>query len=554
MDEVALLGKLYEELNIDSWWKELLGEPNSDGFYDEDLAAIQLPYLDDKAATIIAEKFGKRISYVSTNEQWFMWNGIIHNPCIKDFIALQIASKFHQQLDKAMEELRKQIYTKAAIVEKSDAKSGKENAQKIRDKFEKGPLAKNKTYRDRLGNSSGMESLTKTMRLKMSVPSQWYEEDYRWFVMRNCVLDIYELRKGMDHWGNAWHSHSPDRPVTKYFDADFDPTAYSNGAWKKFLERSLPNESTRLFLQKVVGAAFMGIPKLRCIPNLYGPPKTGKSVFLGTMHKLGKEGAGYVDMPDSNAVIKSTGQNWHQVAFHGRRFIAVSEPSDKDQIDDDFLKKFSGDEWVETRNLREKSSGWRPQGVVFIASNKPLRINTRDAAIIERIHMIEFPVKFEQGEDVPEERRQIVGLEDMIMDDRSSVLNWIINGMIGYVEDGCTLHIPNEVLDQRIKLVSGGSSALRWVEEMVEDEFLMIEASTPPQYLVDLQNAYDQYVLWMDRNGERGKLSRRNFVLDIESRFSESIKHDGSKKLARLKITTKWQTYMNSDIYKKGSN
>lgn len=73
--------------------------------------------------------------------------------------------------------------------------------------------------------------------------------------------------------------------------------------------------------------------------------------------------------------------------LEGRRFIGISEVEESEKMDSEFLKKFTEGEWVESRTISSKSSDWVPQGEIFIASGKPLRIHeTRD-----EVQEIEFP-------------------------------------------------------------------------------------------------------------------------------------------------------------------
>lgn len=86
----------------------------------------------------------------------------------------------------------------------------------------------------------------------------------------------------------------------------------------------------------------------------------------------------------------TTGRHEAADPFKGKRFIGISEPAESEQIDNDFLKRFTGDEWVETRTL-SKPHVWKPQGKIFVTSGKPLKINDKSKETIERVERIEYP-------------------------------------------------------------------------------------------------------------------------------------------------------------------
>lgn len=83
----------------------------------------------------------------------------------------------------------------------------------------------------------------------------------------------------------------------------------------------------------------------------------------------------------------------------GRRFIGINEPTDSEQIDNDSLKRLTGDEWTEARTLDVSSKAWVPQGKLFIGGSKPLKINEKSKEIIEQVKRIEYPVVPSSGRD-----------------------------------------------------------------------------------------------------------------------------------------------------------
>jgi phage/plasmid-associated DNA primase len=536
MGESEILAGLYKELRLDLWWHDLIGQtPNFDNF-DIQKAIDTLPRTEVKAAEAVHAKFKNVLSYTEARNRWYMWDGRIHTPCDGDGIALKVAKHFYRAMADATEFIREYYEKEAAKIEASNTTNAVDEAKKMRAKYDKGEISKHKAFRDRMSTDAGLNALIRTMKTELDVPGDYYDNDQNWLVMRDWVLNLNALRQG--EW--LVENHDPARPVTKFFDSDYDPST-NLGHWDRFLEYSIPSKAAREYLQKVVGAAFMGESKLRTVLNLHGPPGSGKSVFIGTFFKLGKGGAGYACMPDSKAVIKVSGQNFEQDSFKGRRFIGISEPPMGDPIDNEFLKKYTGDDWVETRTLNVKSSGWVPQGVLFIASNKALKINTRDKAIVERVQLIEFPVEFESGPGIPVERRKVAGLEGLIMEDRARVLAWVIAGMRLYVKDGMQLHPPAEVLALQSEVVTEASTALRWVEDYIEEGLLEIKYDEKPKYFLSIKDAYMRYQMWIAMSGEKRPLTLRFFTQDIENKYGDKIKHEGTVRFSGITVTTEYR-------------
>jgi phage/plasmid-associated DNA primase len=533
MGETEILASLSAELRLDLWWRDLIGQDAVIENFDFGKAAQSIPRTEMTTAQEIKRKFGSLLSYTEMRKRWYLWDERIHRPCDGDGIAIKVVKIYFKAVCDALEFVQKACYVEADRVAGSGITDADKKAKAVRDVYDKGEFSKHRAFRDKLSSDSTITAIMRMLRTECDVAGDYFDNDQQWFVTKNWVIDLNVLKETGEF---SFLKHSPDRPVTKYFDADYNPNI-NLGHWDGFLTRSIPNVEMRNYLQKITGAAFMGVPKLRCIPNLYGPPGSGKSVFIGTIFKLGKEGAGYSVMPDSKAVVKVSGQNFEQDSMKGARFIGISEPSHTDKIDDDFLKKYTGDDWVETRTLNVKSSGWVPQGVIFIASNATLKINTREKAITNRVQIIEFPIEFESGPGIPEERRIVPKLEELLLEDRSRVLTWILIGMREFYRDGLKLHPPKDVLALRDGVVTDASTALRWVEEFVEEELLDIDYDVEPDLCISVHDAYTRYTMWAAWAGEKKPLTRRFFTQDIENKYGLSVKAGKTKVFPGLAVT-----------------
>lgn len=539
MGETEILARLQKELELDKWWEELLGQPNPrfDSF-DLDKAIATLPRTEVTAAEAVKKKFGNSLSYTEARNQWYLWDERIHTPCDGDGIAIKVGKLYYKAMAKALEWCREYLDKEALKVEASNAANAKDEAKKIRAQYDKGELAKHKKFRDKMSSDAGLNALIRTMRTECDVSSVYYDNDQRWFVMRNCVLDLDNFREG------GWQvlPHNPERNVTKFFDAEFknQDERVNLGHWDNFLRTSIPCEASRRYLQMVVGAAYMGSSSLRAIMNLYGPPGSGKSMFINTFFKLSKEGAGYACMPDSKAIIKVSGQNFEQDNFKGRRFIAISEPPMNEPVDNEFVKKFSGDDWVETRTLNVKSSGWVPQGVIFAATNKVMKINTRDKAIVERVQIIEFPISFADTNEHPD-HRPVPNLDVKLMQDRDRILEWVIQGMIMFRNAGFKLNPPAEVKQLQGEVVTEASTALRWVQDFIDEGLIEINFDSPEEYFIPIKDAYARYQQWILACGEKNHLTLRFFRQDIEGHYDGYVKADNQVRFRGITVTPEFR-------------
>lgn len=538
MGEVEVLKELFAEKRIDLWWKDLIGQDlKSFSEFDFDKAEKTLPTSEIYASNVVHDKFGGVFSYVEHRKTWYLWNGIIHTPCDGTNILEKVVTEFYYSYRKALEILDQAVEKKVSELKKSSADdaSGEELASKFGKLIDK-KFSKARRFEERLGTNAGVLAISRRLQVDFTVGREYYEKDQRWFVFKNGVMDVEQFKSG-DY--NCVYSHDPNRNVTKYFDAEV--TGQNLGYWDNFLERSIPDDDSRLFLQKVVGAAFMGVSKTRMIVNLFGPPGSGKSTFMDAINKLGQEGVKYCIALDKNAITKSTDQvNFGQNDCRGRRFISISEPDHRNPIDDDFLKNYTGDENVTTRTLHAAFESWTPQGIMFIASNAPLRINTRDLAIVDRLHMIEFPQSY-QPQPGEEENENNETIESKLYRDRSRILEWILEGMKAYVDDSMKWFAPQKVIEHRGTIVASASVALRWVEDMINEGYLEIDTYNKKyQRCISVNDAYSRFRIWKSFNGEKSSLSKSFFEEDITKKYFTAVRYNDKKVFPFLVKTDKY--------------
>lgn len=522
-DENEIVNFLYNELKLGAWWKELLVFDDS-GEIDITQSAETIAWSETRTAKIVAEKFGPRLSYIEIADKWYAWNGIIHVPCEGVSTPRKLIGFYVTAVEYALEHIENAINTRAIQVRQENKDKAEENAKKILDQYKNG-FKKHRDFRNRMNSNAGITSVISTIQTEVAISSKYYENDHDWFVMRNCVMDLKKFREGNDD-NNILCAHDPIRPVTRYFDADYDPNM-NLGYWDNFIKSSLPDPSIQEYIQQVVGAAFMAQSKTKVICNLLGKKDSGKSIFIGTFYDLCRNGAGYVAMPDPLSIMKVQGQNFSQDKFRGQRMVALSEPDESQTPDTTFIKRFSGDDLVETADKYAKMTGWRPQGILFIASNHTLKINIRDNATVDRIKIVEFPHQFlPAGPGVPKELEQIPDIKEKISADRTRVLYWIIEGMVKFRANNFVFDEPAAIITSQDTFISDSSSALEWATDMLELDFLTLDLDEPLSKCLSITEAFAGYMSWCKETNTRA-ISRKLFVSDMVAKYGETQRSSG---------------------------
>jgi phage/plasmid-associated DNA primase len=522
-NENEIVNFLYSELNLGAWWKELLVFDDN-GEINVENSKETIAWSETRTAKMVAEKFGPRLSYVEVSDQWYAWNGTIHVPCEGVSTARKLIAFYVTAVEYALEHVENVINAKAQAIKQENKDKAEENAKIVLDLYKNG-YKKHRDFRNRMNSNAGITSVIATIQTEVSISSKYYENDHDWFVMRNCVMDLKKFREGNDD-ANILLPHDPARPVTRFFDADYDLTT-NLGHWDSFMNSSLPVFEIREYLQNVVGAAFMAQSKTKVICNLLGKKDSGKSIFIGTFYDLCTAGAGYASMPDPLSIMKVQGQNFSQDKFRGMRLIACSEPDEHQAPDTPFLKRFSGDDLVESANKYAKMSGWKPQGILFIASNNHLKIDIRDNATVDRIKIVEFPNQFlPAGPGIPQELEQIPDIKEKISADRNRVLMWVIEGMLKFRANGFVFDEPQQVVASQDAFVANSSSALEWVTDMMENELMVFDLDEPISKCLTITEAFQAYMYWCKETNTKA-MSRKFFVNDLVAKYGETKRSSG---------------------------
>lgn len=527
MNETTAFNDLATTLNLSGWWTDLLGHTGSADSFDFRRAEDKLPRTELTAAQAIQSKLQNYVSYVAAEDRWYIWDGRVHAPCVGDGIAVKAVKHYAAATIDALAFIKSQYERKADHAKTSGKESAAADAKAILAEYDRGEISKHKRFRDRLASEAGIAAMVRILKSELDVAADHFEDDRRWFVVRNGVIDLHAYRASS---AIELLPHDSSRAVTRYFDADYDPQATFD-SWQGFLSSSIVDDGgdTVKLLQKAVGAAFSGEEKPRALFNLLGAPASGKSVFLSVFNKLGQD---YSVMPNNQAIQLNNGDtNFYQDALRGKRFVGFSEVQGKKPLDDGFIKGIMGGDEQTTRKMRQMEQHWKPQCVMFIASNLELKFNTRDEATFVKILPIPFPHSFTMTDPEHLMDRE---LESKILAERSGVLTWVLHGMVGFWLEG--LDPTAAVMAAMDGNKTANSSALQFTAAMMEAGFISQDLSAPTSSCLPLGAGYDVFKTWASSQGIKNVPGKQTFSEDIAG-FYHGKKRSGTWVFEGLKMS-----------------
>lgn len=350
------------------------------------------------------------------------------------------------------------------------------------------------------------------------------------------VLDVGAVHDGQPV-GSWLRTPEPGMLLTKRLGCGFVPedpgvpgTVYALSRFAGYLETALPDATVRATVQEIVGYALLGDPKEKLVVLLHGPGDTGKTVLLEVLEALFADYGGWAD---AQALVAGKAKSAHTEWLHklrGLRAVLTPETAKGAKIDAAWMKSYTGREPQTTRGAYgDRSVTWKPQGIIFNASNHYLEYDAGDTAVAERTQVVEFEEQFPRGHEKRDDQLAAKIREREL----AVVLNWALEGLRRHGERGRRVAAgkgqPGETAGIQIcAKIRSWSERYRTAQDHVgqfvldaqEEGFLreLIGAELAASYeshYAPAKTTYLLYVRWCDAQ-KRKPLGRNTFNKHLE--------------------------------------
>jgi putative DNA primase/helicase len=232
----------------------------------------------------------------------------------------------------------------------------------------------------------------------------------------NCADATLDLRT------METHPHTPADRITKVANAAYDPDALGP-EWDKFLQRVLPNENVRGFLQRYLGTALCGRVLEHKLAILTGVGRNGKGSLYGAV--LAAMGDYAAPSEPGLFTHREGAHPTGQMDLRGRRFTVVSE-NDKDvKLAEATVKRLTGGDRLKARYMGRDFVEFAPSHTPVLVTNHLPRVSGDDPALWARLRVIPFDVVIPDNEQDGE-------LPAKLELEADAILTWIIQGWQQY--------------------------------------------------------------------------------------------------------------------------
>ncbi len=270
------------------------------------------------------------------------------------------------------------------------------------------------------------------------------------------------------------------------------------------------NTELQTLLQVIAGLCLRGdnIEQVFCI--LHGGGQNGKSVWLDTLCKA----MGDYSKTASSTVFKQTRHDQHPAelaALEGMRLIGIPELDVNMTLNESLLKRFTGDELISARGMRQDPRSFRPIGIPILACNQLPRVRDVGVSMQRRAILIPFNAQIKNRDS---------GLSRKLESELPAILAWAARGHLKYLESG--LHVPLLIQNENAAYFANLDVLGRFLGECV-----YLDASSE----ISVTDLYRAYSDWVKEQGEYYTETQHKFSSEIARRYPnvEKIRKSDSR-------------------------
>ncbi|MCA2014393.1 phage/plasmid primase, P4 family [Cereibacter sphaeroides] len=218
--------------------------------------------------------------------------------------------------------------------------------------------------------------------------------------------------------------------ITKMMPVAYDPAAKCPG-FDRFLAQVQPDPEMRAFLQRWFGLNMVALPIQKFL-YCYGMGANGKSLLAALMRRMLGDYATMVRIESLTGKNRKSGSDATPdlMRLIGARAAITNEPDEGERLQEQKVKEMTGGDEMLVRNLHSDFVAFTPYFKLTFTGNHKLEIRGTDDGIWRRPLLCPFNVQ------IPEADRDEKLGDKLFENERSGILNWMIDGLVDYLERG----------------------------------------------------------------------------------------------------------------------
>lgn len=360
-------------------------------------------------------------------------------------------------------------------------------------------IGKKKTARRTFAVSSGNSQKTGAMLTQaqslQAIDQDLLDADRMAINVKNGTLKIAKVRDGTDKEGKVifsasvkFEDHARGDMNTKMADVIYDPKA-TCPQFMDFLHQMQPETEMQLLMQVFHGYMILAGNDEQKIIFHYGSGANGKTIFIETIGRLLGDYRSVVS-PDT---ITGDGTRGGQQAspdlarLFNARVATIEELPRGAPLKESLIKSLSGGTRILARFLLKENFEFEPLFTAVMTGNDLPEISGTDNGIWRRLLLVKWPITIPDAEQVP-----FGVLLARFDEERTGILNWLLDGICLYLEGGLAKYVPPSVSKFTDEYRADKDPVGQFVDACVNRD---------PDNKVQAKDMFKAYQDWSEHNG-----------------------------------------------------
>ncbi|MBA5779482.1 hypothetical protein H2509_20320 [Stappia sp. F7233] len=325
------------------------------------------------------------------------------------------------------EETTEQMALEALIDRANDIRKGISSRRQAR-----------RRYCKTSGSSGKVDNMMKEAAPYVSVPVGDLDADPLAVNCKNGTLRFIQNGEGgKSIWTARLDKHFRDDLISKLLPVDYREDAECP-AFLSFLDRVMPDEEMRGFLQRFLGYCLTGLTREQVFCFFYGKGRNGKSTLVDLVAQI---------MADYSATVpfetlagddrrKASEATPELARLPGVRLVRASEPEQRMEFRESMVKSLTSSEPILVRRLHQDFNEIYPAFKLIVSGNHKPTIKGTDDGIWRRVLLVPWEVQIPDHEVDK-------ALPKRLWAERDGIFAWMVAGALSYLEEG--LRVPDAV-------------------------------------------------------------------------------------------------------------
>ncbi|HEV8534859.1 MAG TPA: phage/plasmid primase, P4 family [Candidatus Limnocylindria bacterium] len=430
------------------------------------VARVEFPCTDMGNAERLVARHGEDLRYVSTKDQWYVWDG-------RRWRADDV-----REIERRVKDTHRGIYAEAEIAEGASRRK---------------ELAAHAVRSEAASKVSAALALARSDE-KIALRTEQLDADPFALNVLNGTID---LRRG------ELRAHRRQDLMTKVAPVEYDPDARLD-LWERFLAMTFGGDSElESYVQKAAGYSATADTREEVMFAGVGPTVAGKTSFGEALGATLGDYAARVDPETFLAGRRDSGPRADVARLEGRRLVMGVEIEEGRRLDEGLVKQLTGGDTVVARHLYRDHFEFRPVFKLWLFANERPRVSDVDDAIWRRVRLIPFV------HQVPRQLRD-PELKATLRDPRiagPAILAWIVAGCRRWLAEGLGA----------ATVIDSATEHYRAQMDPVA-EFIAERCVVEADAWATIEELYETYRQWASGAGERRPLSKTQFGARLERR------------------------------------